>query len=114
MGATTRTTARVNLFVSALSDQASKGVAGDSKWRANIAKHGLDFADAEKVFAGPMVLLEDDRTDYGEQRMIGLGFLDYLVVLIVPVETDDTVRIISMRKADNDETNLYYENVGYF
>ena len=86
----------------------------ERKRRANIGKHGLDFADAEKVFAGPMVLFEDDRTDYGEQRMIGIGSLDYLIVIIVHVETDDTVRIISMRKADNDETNLYYENVGYF
>ena len=61
-----------------------------------------------------MVLFEDDRTDYGEQRMIGIGLLNYLVVLIVHMETDDIIRIISMRKADNDETNLYYENVGYF
>jgi uncharacterized protein len=86
----------------------------EAKRKANIAKHGLDFADAEKVFAGPMVLFEDDRTDYGEQRMIGIGLLEYLVVLIVHVETDDTIRIISMRKAESDETNLYYENVGYF
>lgn len=86
----------------------------ETKRRANIAKHGLDFADAEKVFAGPMVLFEDDRTDYSEQRMIGIGLLDYLVVLIVHVETNDTIRIISMRKAESDETDLYYENVGYF
>ena len=86
----------------------------ETKRRANIAKHGLDFADAEKMFAGPMVLFEDDRSDYGEQRMIGIGLLDYLVVLIVHVETNDTIRIISMRKAESDETDLYYENVGYF
>ena len=86
----------------------------ETKRRANIAKHGLDFADAEKVFAGPMVLFEDDRTDYSEQRMIGIGLLDYLVALIVHVETNDTIRIISMRKAESDETDLYYENVGYF
>lgn len=61
-----------------------------------------------------MVLFEDDRTDYSEQRMIGIGLLDYLVVLIVHVETNDTIRIISMRKAESDETDLYYENVGYF
>ena len=77
------------------------------KRQTNIAKHGLDFADAEKMFAGPMVLFEDDRTDYGEQRMIGIGLLDYLVALIVHVETEDTILIISMRKADNDETDLY-------
>ena len=58
----------------------------ESKRQANLAKHGLDFADAAKVFAGPMVLFEDDRVDYGEQRMIGVGLLDYLVVLIVHVE----------------------------
>jgi len=86
----------------------------EPKRQANIAKHGLDFADAEKVFAGPMVLFEDDRADYGEQRMIGVGLLDYLVVLIVHVENDELIRIISMRKADGNETDLYYQNVGYF
>lgn len=86
----------------------------EAKRLANITKHGLDFRDAEKVFAGPLVLFEDDRRDYGEQRMIGIGLLDYLVVLIVHVESDEHIRIISMRKANSDETSLYYQNVGYF
>ena len=86
----------------------------ERKRQANLAKHGLDFADAEKVFAGPMVLFEDNRAGYGEQRMIGVGLLGYVVVLIVHVENDETIRIISMRKAEGNETNLYYENVGYF
>ena len=46
--------------------------------------------------------------------MIGIGLLDCLVVLIVHVETDETIRIISMRKADADEIDLYYKNAGYF
>jgi hypothetical protein len=46
--------------------------------------------------------------------MIGIGLLDYLVVLIVHVESDDSIRIISMRKADSDETDLFYKNAGYF
>ena len=86
----------------------------ESKRRSNLAKHGLDFADAKKVFAGPMVLFEDQRTDYGEQRVIGIGLLVELVVFIVHVETDDTIRIVSMRRANNDETNLFYQDVGYF
>jgi uncharacterized DUF497 family protein len=86
----------------------------EPKRQANLAKHGFDFADAAKVFAGPMVLFEDDRFDYGEHRMVGVGLLEYLVVLIVHVESDDTIRIISMRKADGNETDLYYQNVGYF
>ncbi|MBZ0143217.1 MAG: BrnT family toxin [Rhodocyclaceae bacterium] len=86
----------------------------EAKRQANLKKHGLDFADAPEVFAGPMVLIEDSRADYGEQRMIGIGLLDCLVVLIVHVETDETIRIISMRKADSDETDLFYQNAGYF
>lgn len=87
---------------------------GEAKRKANLKKHGLNFADAEKVFVGPMVLIEDIREDYGEQRMIGIGLLDCLVVLIVHVETDETIRIISMRKADTDEIDLFYKNAGYF
>jgi len=46
--------------------------------------------------------------------MIGIGLLDFLVVLIVQVESDEEIRIISMRRADSDETDLYYRNAGYF
>lgn len=81
---------------------------------ANLDRHGLDFVDAAQVFAGPLILFEDARADYGEQRMIGIGLLDFPVVLIVRVETDEEIRIISMRKANSDETDLCYRNAGYF
>ena len=86
----------------------------ETKRQANLSKHGLDFADAKMVFAGPMVLFEDSRENYGEQRMIGIGLLETLVVLIIHAESDDTIRIISMRKAESDETDLFYCNAGYF
>lgn len=45
-----------------------------AKNRSNFAKHGLDFRDAEQVFAGPCVTFEDGRFNYGEERfMIGGG-----------------------------------------
>lgn len=40
----------------------------EAKRTENLRKHGLDFLDAESVFDGPTVTLEDDRFDYGEQR----------------------------------------------
>ena len=46
--------------------------------------------------------------------MIGIGLLGVLVVLVVHVESDETIHVISMRSADNDETNLYYQNAGGF
>jgi uncharacterized DUF497 family protein len=85
-----------------------------SKRQKNLEKHGLDFADAAKVFNSPLVLFEDQRENYGEQRMIGIGLLDFLVVLVVHVESDEEIRIISMRKADSNETDLYFKNAGYF
>ena len=86
----------------------------ESKRKSNLTKHGLDFNDAARIFAGPLVLFEDDRADYGEQRMIAMGLLDTLVVVIVHVESDNTIRIISIRKADKNETNIYYQNLGTF
>jgi len=86
----------------------------ETKRQSNLARHGLDFADAPKVFAGPLVLFEDIRHDYCKQRKIGIGLLDQVLVLIVHVESDETIRIISMRRADSNETDLYYQNCGYF
>ena len=85
----------------------------EAKRQANLKKHGLDFAVAEKIFSGPLLLFEDQRADYGEQRMIGVGLLDSRVVLVVHVETDEEIRIISLREADHNETSLYYRNVGH-
>ena len=84
----------------------------EAKRQSNLRKHGYDFADAHRVFQGLMVLAEDGRNDYGEQRMIAHGLLDAVVVVVVHVEADQTIRIISMRKGDKYETNRYYEEIG--
>ena len=83
----------------------------EAKRKANLSKHGYDFADAYKVFQSPLVLAEDSRDDYGEQRMLALGLLDAVVVLVVHVESDDSIRVISMRKANKHETNNYFEKI---
>jgi uncharacterized DUF497 family protein len=54
----------------------------DVKNRLNIKKHGLNFEDAELVFSGPCVTFEDDRFDYGEDRLITLGLLEGRLVVI--------------------------------
>src|SRR5688572_25223977 len=43
------------------------------KRRENLLRHGLDFANAGKVFAGVTFSIEDKRFDYGEQRFLTLG-----------------------------------------
>ncbi|MBS9779056.1 MAG: BrnT family toxin [Moraxellaceae bacterium] len=83
----------------------------ENKRLMNIKKHGLDFKDVEQVFHNPLILFEDDRFDYGEQRMVAIGLLSVTVVVVVHVEADETIRIISMRKATTNEINTYYANV---
>ena len=83
----------------------------EPKRQANLKKHGLDFANAERVFAGPTLTFEDDREAYGEQRWVTLGLLGEKVVVIVHTETEEEIRVISMREADKDEQLLFFTNL---
>jgi uncharacterized DUF497 family protein len=44
-----------------------------AKNRANIAKHGVDFADAVAVFEDPLALTIPDPELRGEPRFVALG-----------------------------------------
>jgi uncharacterized DUF497 family protein len=72
----------------------------ERKNQSNFIKHGFDFADAYRIFNLPMVVELDERENYGEVRFVAIGLLDGRVVVIVYTEPDDqTIRIISLRKA---------------
>ena len=80
----------------------------DAKNRANIRKHGFDFADAEEMFRGFLLVRPDTREDYGEERWIGIGMIQGRVAFIAFTEpSHDIVRIISLRKADHEERKEY-------
>lgn len=80
----------------------------ERKNESNIAKHGLDFADAARLFSFPMLVALDDRNGYGEDRWVGLGLLDGRAVVVVYSEPEaGIVRIISLRKAIDHERERY-------
>ena len=81
------------------------------KRQINLKNRELDFAEAERVFAGPTFSFEDDREDYGEQRWVTLGLLGDKVVVIVHTETEKEIRIIFMRKANKNEHSLFLRNL---
>lgn len=84
----------------------------ERKNESNIVKHGLDFADAPRLFANPMRTFLDDRHDYGEDRWIGFGLLDNRVIAVAFAEPEeDTVRIISMRRALAHEKKQYEQYI---
>ena len=72
-----------------------------------LAKRGLDMQDAALVFAGPEITFEDTRQDYGEPRLIIVGFLHDRMIFIAWTPRDETRRIISMRKANDREIARY-------
>ena len=83
-----------------------------AKQASNLKKHGFDLADAPRVIeSGQTVTFEDRRFDYSEERFVTLGPLHDMLVVLVTAETDDDIRIISMRKADRHEQGIYRENL---
>ena len=82
------------------------------KKAANLKKHGFNFDDAPQVIESDRtVTFEDRRFDYSEQRFITLGMLRGEVVAIATTETDEEIRIISMRRAELHEEEIYYRNL---
>lgn len=80
----------------------------ETKRLKNLKKHRLDFADASIVFNGPTLTMPDDGPDYGETRFITMGLLDLAVVVIAHTENESEIRIISMRKAERYETEIFF------
>ena len=81
------------------------------KATANLAKHGVSFYTARSVFDDPFAVdIEDRSADYGEirRRIIGLG--NGLVLTVIYTERDETIRIISARKATRAERKEYDDN----
>lgn len=86
----------------------------ESKNEINIGKHGFDFSDAWKVFEGPMIVSLDTREDYGEDRWIGIGFLEMCVVVVVFTEpSENEIHIISLRKAKKHEQERFLKEIAY-
>ena len=83
----------------------------DRKSEANRKKHGIDFTDAEAVFAGLVLTFEDDRFEYGEHRFVTVGMLNDIVVVVAHTETDEEIRIISMRRATKNEQQTYFQEI---
>jgi uncharacterized DUF497 family protein len=81
----------------------------DNKRKKNLKAHGIDLAEVDGVFDAPMVTVEDEREQYGEQRLRSLGWFRDRVVFLVWTERDDSARVISCRYGDKHETRAYFK-----
>ncbi len=87
----------------------------DYEWDArkaslNLAKHGIDFADAVGVLEDELALTTEGVGATSEKRFVTLG-MDHLGRLLVVVYTwrGERLRIISARKATRREHRQYEE-----
>lgn len=75
----------------------------EAKRRANLAKHGVDFADLARFAWDSHEAEPDTRRDYGEDRWIARGLIDGRLHIAVFTLRAGRIRIISLRKANNRE-----------
>ena len=74
----------------------------------NLEKHGLDFADAWKVFeASVKVTLPIPHAESGEVRRIDIAKVAGVVLVLVYTLRGDSVRNISFRNAKRKERSIF-------
>ena len=75
---------------------------------SNLAKHGVDFADAAGALEDEWALTIREENVSGEQRFatMGSGFLGHVLVVIYAYRRD-RIRLISARVATRDERRAY-------
>ncbi|MEI6652486.1 MAG: BrnT family toxin [Chlorobiaceae bacterium] len=79
---------------------------------SNEQKHGISFDEASTVFGDPLSLtLHDPLHSENEERFVVIGTSHKnRVLIVVHTERGDDIRIISARKATNNERLQYESN----
>ena len=76
------------------------------KSRQNLAKHGIDFVEAQKLWDDPMLLEIPARTE-DEPRSIVIGTIDTKHWSAIITYRGENIRIISARRSRPEEVALY-------
>lgn len=85
----------------------------ETKAETNLRKHGVRFEEAALVFDDPLHLTEQERIEGGEYRWQTTGQIFGIVIVVVAHTTeqigepDETIRIISARRATPRERKRY-------
>lgn len=82
----------------------------ENKRKSNLAKHGLDFADAFLVYENPEKLtLLSSRKDEDRRLDVAMIEVQGMVLALVYTERGQHVRVISFRIASRRERRRYAE-----
>ncbi len=79
----------------------------------NQKKHGVSFSTAKKVFQDEyVVIIPDEKHSTEEDRYIAYGIVKKILFVSYTVRHENTIRIISARKATESEVSFYYDYNG--
>jgi uncharacterized DUF497 family protein len=76
-----------------------------SAW--TLKNRGFDFAFASRIFEAPVLERLDARSEYGESRVQAIGAVEQDVLFVVYTNRDGLRRIISARRANKRERELW-------
>jgi len=89
----------------------------DAKDRSNQNKHGVSFAEAQRLFESSDDYLEifDAEHSEAEDRFIAIGPIDRGIVVVVYTEREeDLIRIIGARFANKHEQALFRSHMDMY
>lgn len=78
-----------------------------TKNQRNIEERSLPFSLVEKFDFNTAQITVDTRIDYGEVRYVAIGLLNERVHVVCFKETENGIRVISFRKANDREAKRY-------
>ena len=83
----------------------------EEKAASNVRKHKASFEEAKTVFDDPFLLtFPDPEHSVSEQRYLSMGTsVRARVLVVVHTEREDSIRIISCRRATSKERRAYEE-----
>jgi uncharacterized DUF497 family protein len=80
----------------------------ENKRRVNVAKHGIDFADAKDVFDDPSSCSYQSHQSYEEERRyVTVGRAKGVLMAVIFTRRGEAIRIISARVARQNERKMY-------
>lgn len=80
----------------------------DAKAASNLAKHGVPFPYAARVFLDPNVIdFDASKPGDGEIRRKAVGMIEGRIFTVVYTQRDGMTRIISARRSNTREGRLY-------
>ncbi len=78
----------------------------ESKSQANLAKHGIDFIDAQLLWDDPRLLEIPAKTE-DEPRFLVIGLINEKYWSAVLTYRGENIRLISVRRSRTEEVTLY-------